>query len=217
MIAVLHRLARAVATLVLLTLIVGVLGGSSCHSDYDDDDDDDFLCDDDSRFDDDDDDFDDDDDGGLNCDDDDDDDDDDVFYGASHGVRGDDSFLLEDFELNESPGGTARQLTGIENVSIFGLMGPGEYGDRDFERFTAEVMRANQDVLGIQADGDSLKFREVQFFESAIVVTWQELEDSEPVPGGLVTFTFDLLGNLREIDHRTQAAASASEPLPGQR
>ena len=112
-----------------------------------------------------------------------------------------------------------RSLIQIEGISVWGLLGPGEYGVTEFRFVTSSLLEANQPVLGLPEDAGYLAFSDLQFNDAGITVTWQQQLDFQGarrrVPGGVVVFVFDPLGKLRQIHNYTETSPQAEfEPVP---
>ena len=206
-------------TVAALSLMTGVLTGGGCYVSSCDDDDDDW----------DDDDFDDDGDDDDDCwdDDDSDDDDDDDAGGSSLDATAEASvdWQLRDYRLipEEEPGAhPVRSLVSIRGFSLTSKLGPGIYGDPELQHFTSEVLRANEELIGLPDGPGRLRFDAIEHPASFMLVTYvQELVDLERdvatvVPGAALTFVFDLHGRLIEIDGTLRLdAAAADGAVPG--
>ncbi len=184
-----------------MVLLVSLLGGSTCSHRYDDDDDDDSYCDDDDSFDDDD---------VSNCDDDDDD-----GWGYATAPTGPPRFELLDYRLEGSTEPDAhpvRRVLEIRGLSLFGILGPGEYGTAELKTVTRNVLDANPQLLGLPEEAGTLRFQSVQFGNRLIVV--QYVQESPVVDGADagVTFLFDQFGNLFQIENTTVVPAATRDP-----
>jgi hypothetical protein len=186
---------RLLAALAVLVVAAGVLGGASCST----------RCDDDDSTDDDDD-----------CDDDDDswDDDDDSLStsGDEDASAASADWLLREFRVipSQAPGEHPVQgVAAIRGFSLAAKLGPGVYGNAELELFTANVLHANQDLIGVQARHGRLRFDSIEAARDYTFVRYaQELVDETDaatlVPGAWLTFVFDLHGRLLEIDNATR-------------
>ncbi len=169
-----------------------VLNASHCYVTWDDDDDD--GCGDDDDFDDDD--F---------CDDDDD------FTASNHLNPRPADYRLHDYRLVstlESGRHPVAGLLEIQNVSLYALLGPGEYTDPDLQLFSDQILVANQDLLGLPQGSGALVFREVRHFDTFFEIVYQQILPGDS--GGLIAredaelhLLFDLMGNLRQIRNAT--------------
>ncbi len=189
---------------VLLGSAVGLLTGSTCTV---------RVCDDD--------DFDDD----INdVDDDDCDDDDDAFEGAREGPGADDPYRLRSYRIvpgTEPWRPPVRSIEDIEGLSLLAVHGLRPHGPEDLRIFSARVLLANGDLLGIPVSSGWHRFREVEFVEtdgtSAFVVTCDQERAGDrgavvKVVGGEIRFVFDAAGTLLRIENRSLLLGEGGVP-----
>ena len=102
-----------------------------------------------------------------------------------------------------------RKVVQIEGISLPGSAGPRGYSEERLQEFTARVLSENEDLIGLPALSGRLRFSHVQFLTRTIRVTYQQERQSfSAVPGRVsgarMTFVFDRVGNLLEIDNTTR-------------
>lgn len=203
------RTGLALRALVLLLPLVGALVQSSCWVYVDDCDDDDDYC-----YDDDDDDFDDDDDdfdltadggGGPGTHD----------GGAAPLPDADAGLRLVTYEMipSDEPGAhPVRRLVAIEGVSMR-VAPPATPDESALAAFTKLVLFENWDLIGLPAAAGLLEFDGATFPEGEMRVRYAQRPsplgvvsgfDGSTGSGGAMTFVFDRLGNLVEIDNATR-------------
>ncbi len=150
-------------------------------------------------------------------DDDDCDDDDDAFQGTREGALpgADDPYRLRMYRIvpgTEPWRPPVRSIEDIEGLSLHAVHGVRTSGPEDLRIFSARVLLANGDLLGIPPASGWHRFREVEYVESAeasafVVTCAQERADDRgsivPVVGGEIHFVFDAAGTLRRIDNRS--------------
>ncbi len=195
---------RGLTRLILGSLLLGgltvVLGGGCSYRNNCDDDDDVGISDDDDDDDDD------------RCDD---DDDDDVIIVTSStlgNAAGDpESYVLRDYRIEPSQGEGAhpvRRVADIRGVSLFGILGPGEYGDVEIQSFTERLLQSNDPLLRLPPEAGSLRFEGIRVSSDSMVVSYQQWwpGHEERAEGAMVLFVFDRFGQLRQIENTMQLA-----------
>lgn len=139
-------------------------------------------------------------------------DDDDHFSSSGPGPQPatEEAFELRTYTLvraEEEHAHPVRRLLDVEGVSLTRAWGPGTFGTDEFEEFTAQVLFANQGLIGLPPSAGRLDFVDVDFGEE-IVVTWlQRAPDAEGrmvfVPEAELVFAFDHFGSLVRIENTT--------------
>ncbi len=75
-------------------------------------------------------------------------------------------------------------------------------GAEDFRLFSADVLAANDDLLGLPEGAGELRPRSVHFLDQLVAVVFEQLP-GDAASEAQVIFAFDLLGRLLLIENRT--------------
>jgi hypothetical protein len=101
------------------------------------------------------------------------------------------------------------RLRDIQGLSVFHLGPRGAVGAAEFSTFSAHVLAANPELLGLPPTADPLVPRRVSFQDEIIAVVYEQVTaDGAPAhlgdsDDGQMIFVFDLLGRLLQIENRT--------------